>query len=83
MSAHQDAIPDADFFAVSLPDLVVLDTPPSHHHRQHCLFIEALGYLGEGDITACEDVMTRLLAINPAHDKVHLLRHALICGIFA
>ncbi|VFS38890.1 Uncharacterised protein [Yokenella regensburgei] len=50
---------------------------------QHCLFIEALGYLGEGNVTACEDVMTRLLAINPAHDKVHLLRHALICGIFA
>lgn len=83
VSAHQDAIPDADFFAVSLPDLVVLDTPPSHRHRQHCLFIEALGYLGEGNVTACEDVMTRLLAINPAHDKVHLLRHALICGIFA
>ncbi|MFW0767535.1 DUF5107 domain-containing protein [Trabulsiella odontotermitis] len=83
VAAHQNTIPEADFFAVSLPDLVVLDTPPSHHHREHCLFIAALGQLGEGDFAACDATMASLLTLNPAHDKAHLLRHALTCGIFA
>lgn len=80
---HRTAIPEADFFAVSLPDLVVLDTPVALQHQQHCLFIEALGYLGLGDIPASQSAMQQLLSINPAHDKAHLILHAQRCGIFA
>lgn len=80
---HQDDVPEADFFAVSLPDLVVLDTPAVQHHQQHCLFIAALGHLGLGDLTASSQAMQQLLAINPAHDKAHLIRHALESGLFA
>ncbi|MDR8284812.1 hypothetical protein FPK77_24465, partial [Acinetobacter baumannii] len=43
---HRDDVPQVDFFAVSLPDLVVLDVSAQQRHQQHCLFIEALGHLG-------------------------------------
>lgn len=74
---QSDTPPDADFFAVSLPDLVVLDTPAEAKHRQHCLFITALGWLGLGDIARGENRLDALLALNPSHDKAHLIRHAL------
>lgn len=80
---HRDDVPEADFFAVSLPDLVVLDTPATARHQQHCLFIEALGHLGLGNASASDRAMQQLLAINPAHDKAHLILHAQRCGIFA
>lgn len=69
-------------FAVSLPDLVVLDVSAQQRHQQHCLFIEALGHLGLGNVSACQQRMQQLLQINPAHDKAHLIRHALQSGIF-
>lgn len=80
---HHNDIPEADFFAVSLPDLVVLDTSAAVQHQQHCLFIEALGHLGLGEMSASQKAMQQLLAINPAHDKAHLILHAQRCGIFA
>lgn len=80
---HREDVPEADFFAVSLPDLVVLDTPAQQSHQQHCLFIEALGYLGLGEFASCQKTMQQLLAINPSHDKAHLIRHALESGVFA
>lgn len=69
-------------FAVSLPDTVVLDVSAQQRHQQHCLFIEALGHLGLGNVSACQQRMQQLLQINPAHDKAHLIRHALQSGIF-
>jgi hypothetical protein len=68
---------EADFFAVSLPDLIVLDDDPQHKHRQHCLLVRALGLLGLDQRDGCEQTLRELLALNPAHDKGHLF--ALIC----
>ncbi len=80
---QRDCVPETDFFAVSLPDLVALDVSPEQQHQQHCLFIEALGHLGLGNVSACQQRMQQLLQINPAHDKAHLIRHALQSGIFS
>lgn len=82
VQAHRDDVSEADFFAVSLPDLVVLDTPAGQQHQQHCLFIEALGHAGLGDSAACKRQLAALLALNPAHDKAHLIQHAQAAGIF-
>ncbi|MGL5564129.1 MAG: DUF5107 domain-containing protein, partial [Plesiomonas sp.] len=68
---------EADFFAVSLPDLIVLDDDPQHKHRQHCLLVRALGLLGLGQRNGGEQTLRELLTLNPAHDKGHLF--ALIC----
>ncbi|MFG6654720.1 DUF5107 domain-containing protein [Scandinavium sp. M-37] len=81
VAAQKNAVPDTDFFAVSLPDLVALDGNPEQRHQQHCLFIEALGSLGLGEFAAGNRALEALLALNPAHDKAHLLRHALNNGL--
>ena len=79
---HREDVVEADFFAVSLPDLIALNGDSRRLHRQHCLFVEALGHLGLGDIATFNQLVEELLAINPAHDKAHLLRQALSSGVF-
>lgn len=82
VKAHQDDVPEADFFAVSLPELVVLDAPAGLQHQQHCLFIEALGHAGREDTAASQRCIDTLLTLNPAHDKAHFIQHAQAAGIF-
>ncbi|MNY57814.1 hypothetical protein D3C86_1940760 [compost metagenome] len=82
MKAHQDDVPEADFFAVSLPELVVLDAPAGLQHQQHCLFIEVLGHAGREDTAASQRCIDTLLTLNPAHDKAHFIQHAQAAGIF-
>lgn len=77
VAAQSDALPETDFFAVSLPDLVVLDGNPQSRHQQHCLFIKMLAEIGFGEIANAQQTLDELLALNPAHDKAHLLRHVL------
>ncbi|QHM73258.1 DUF5107 domain-containing protein [Mixta intestinalis] len=80
---HRDDVIEPDFFAVSLPDLIALDGDARSIQRQHCLFVEALGHLGLGDIAAFTRLTDELLALNPAHDKAHLLRLAQQTRVFA
>ncbi len=61
-----------DFFAVSLPDLVVLDSDPQQNHEQHCLFVSALAYLGLEDGVRWQQQCAALLARNPNHDKAQI-----------
>ena len=61
-----------DFFAVSLPDLIVLDSDPQQNHQQHCLFVSALAYLGLGDSVRWQQQSGALLARNPNHDKAQI-----------
>lgn len=81
VTAQRNAVPETDFFAVSLPDLLALDGNPQQRHQQHCLFIDALGYVGKGETVAGNRALDALFVLNPAHDKAHLLRHALATGI--
>jgi len=76
VESHHDNVPDVDFFAVSLPDLVVLDTSAQAKHQQHCLFINV------GNSAACQRELDELLQLNPAHDKALLLRHAINVRLF-
>lgn len=63
---------EADFFAVSLPDLVVLDSDPQQTYQEHCQFVKALGLLGQGYPEEGKTLLKELLKINPAHDKAYL-----------
>jgi len=62
----------SDFFAVSLPEVVVLDSDPQENHQQHCLFVSALAYLGLGDGARWQQQCAALLADNPNHDKAQI-----------
>lgn len=56
-----------DYFAVSLPDLLIFEDGLDLRHQAHCYYMMGLGYLGSGrkeEATAClEKVLT--------HDNMH------------
>ncbi|WP_297207786.1 DUF5107 domain-containing protein [uncultured Pluralibacter sp.] len=81
VTARGDEVPEKDFFAVSLPDLVALDGNPLRQHQQHCLFIKALGCLGLGNHERGVAALNTLLALDPSHDKAQLLHHVLAAGL--
>ena len=61
----------ADFFAVSLPDLVVLTSDRQKEHRIHCLLVKALALRGLEN-EAYADVLQQIFALDPSCAKAHL-----------
>ncbi|WP_409306724.1 DUF5107 domain-containing protein [Pectobacterium sp. B1J-3] len=79
---HYDEKVKSDFFAVSLPDLVVLDNDAQSNHTQHCIFVRALGHLGLGETIKFNECIDTLLEMNPSHDKAHLIRSAFEANLY-
>ncbi len=82
-NTHRHDEVKSDFFAVSLPDLVVLDSDAQSQHTQHCLFVSALGYLGLGEISKFKQNINELIEINPSHDKAHLITLAFEANLYS
>jgi len=62
----------ADFFAVSLPDLLVLNGDRQLQHKEHLLLVKGLAELGAGDNGAAASSLQQALALNPANNKAQL-----------
>lgn len=62
-----------DFFAVSLPDLVVFDKDPNRQNQQHCLFVKGIAEAGLSVVNLGEKLnsgsLSQLLAKQPEHAK--------------
>jgi tetratricopeptide (TPR) repeat protein len=56
-----------DYFAVSLPDFLVFDVDLNERNRLHCHYMQALGYLGVGDLTAAQEHFDAVLALAINH----------------
>lgn len=58
-----------DYFAVSLPDLLVFDADLNLRNRIHCLYLMALGYLGLGNGSAekAEELFNEVLKLDINH----------------
>jgi len=54
-----------DYFAVSLPDLLVFDEDLNLKNRLHCMFMKALGLYGKGETGKSKSLFEEALAINP------------------
>ena len=61
---------EMDYFAVSLPDLLVWEDSLDRRNRIHCLYMLALGYSGLGDLSSAARYMDELLEIDPYHEIV-------------
>lgn len=59
-----------DYFAVSLPDLMIFDDNMNRKNRIHCLFMMGLGHLGLGDKSKADEYFAEVLAIEPDHQGV-------------
>src|SRR3546814_373234 len=71
---HMDDSIRIDYFAVSLPDLLVFDQDLDLKNRIHCHYMIGLGYLGLQDNAAAGKELETTLEMNPYHQgaAVHL-----------
>ncbi|WP_346237042.1 DUF5107 domain-containing protein [Niabella insulamsoli] len=56
-----------DFFAVSLPDLMIFDDELSLRNRIHCYYLQALGYMGLNEIEKANHYFDLVLELDKAH----------------
>jgi len=71
---HADDQVKLDYFAVSLPNLLIFDDDLNLRNRIHAYFIQGLGYLGLERAAEAIQMFTRVLEMDAAHagGKVHL-----------
>ncbi|MBO9594455.1 MAG: DUF5107 domain-containing protein [Niabella sp.] len=65
--AHLNDTVSIDFFAVSLPDLMIFDDDLNLRNRIHCCYLMGLGYLGLGDAAMADQYLGQVLELDPAH----------------
>lgn len=56
-----------DYFAVSLPDMLVFDADLDLRNRVHCLYLKGLGYLGLGEYDAAKALLEEVVSVNANH----------------
>lgn len=61
-----------DFFAVSLPDLVVLDSNLVTARHENCLLMRLLAAIGLNDQALYQSTLQQLSQLSPSNFKVHL-----------
>ena len=64
-----------DYFAVSLPDLLIWEDSLDTKNRIHCLYMLALGYYGLGDTEHAERYLNDIDDIN--HQGVQALKSSI------
>lgn len=56
-----------DYFAVSLPNLLIWDIDLNKSRAVHCLYLQGLGLLGNGDTPAADSLFDEILKSDPGH----------------
>lgn len=56
-----------DYFAVSLPDMLVFDIDINRRNKIHCMYLVALGHLGLGNETKALTLLQEVLAMEINH----------------
>jgi tetratricopeptide (TPR) repeat protein len=65
---------EIDYFAVSLPEFQVFDDDLERRHEVNCRFLRALGWWGLGRRARALAELSRVLALDPAHQAARLTR---------
>ncbi len=63
-----------DYFAVSLPDLLIWDDSLDMKNQIHCKYMLALGYYGMGDEAKAQKYLTEVEALDNNHQGIQQLR---------
>jgi len=64
---HQDDTVKIDYFAVSLPNLLIFEDDLDLRNRAHCCFILGLGYLGLEQPGEAQRAFSMVLSLDAAH----------------
>jgi tetratricopeptide (TPR) repeat protein len=67
-----------DFFAVSLPDLMIFDDDLDVRNNINCYYLAGLGNLGAGNLREAENNFDYALALDPAHTGCRIHRSMLL-----
>ena len=70
-----------DYFAVSLPDLLIWDDSLDAKNEIHCKYMLALGYLGLGDREHALRYLTEVEALDINHQGIQQLRTLIDSGL--
>jgi tetratricopeptide (TPR) repeat protein len=73
-TAHMDDVIQLDYFAVSLPNLLIFEEDLNAANRAHCSYLQGLGHFGLGDLDRSKDAFVKTLEIDSEHQgaKSHL-----------
>ncbi len=61
-----------DYFAVSLPDLLIWDDDLTFRNKNHCTYMLGLGHLGMGDTYKAKSLLTEALRMDLNHQGVQI-----------
>jgi tetratricopeptide (TPR) repeat protein len=64
---HLDEQVTLDYFAVSLPDLLIWDDDLTRRNRLHCQYLKALGCIGLGRKGEAMKLLNEVLVADPSH----------------
>jgi tetratricopeptide (TPR) repeat protein len=78
--AHLDDTIQLDYFAVSLPDLLIWEDDLTYRNRIHCLYLQGLGLLGLGDEAAAFGKLSEAARMDVNHQGVQVHLKALLPG---
>ena len=67
---HKNDHVTIDYFAVSLPDLMIWEDDLDKRNKIHCLYMQGLGYFGLGDTTKAENNFKEVLDEEKSHSGV-------------
>jgi len=68
---HQDDHVRIDYFAVSLPDLLIWEDDFDARNKLLCQYLMGLGYLGKEQTNLAENFLSKVLQNDPAHPKAN------------
>ncbi|HEY9534943.1 MAG TPA: tetratricopeptide repeat protein, partial [Mucilaginibacter sp.] len=69
---HLDDEVKIDYFAVSLPNLLIFDDDLNLRNKAHCLYIQGLGYLGLEQYEKATQAFKEVLAMGAEHFGANL-----------
>ena len=61
-----------DYFAVSVPDLLIFEENLNERNRKHCLFMMSLGLRGLGQTDEAKACAEELLSMDNAHQGIRV-----------
>ncbi len=62
-----------EYFAVSLPDLMIFDDDLNRKNKVHCLFMMGLGFLGLGQNDKAHEALSEAAALDPGHPAAKMI----------
>ncbi len=73
-NSHIEDVVNIDYFAVSLPDLLIWEEDLNIRNRQLCLYLMGLGYKGLGENDRAYSIFKEVLSLNISHKgaTIHL-----------